>query len=91
MKLVEHNLDKGSQLENIIQKTFKNMEDITSVRDMTNEQLKQIIQKIEVDKEGNIDIYMRVLGDLGLSKNVLISDSCTYRSNKIERLIWRIK
>lgn len=91
LKLVEHNLDKGSQLENIIQKTFKNMEDITSVRDMTNEQLKQIIQKIEVDKEGNIDIYMRVLGDLGLSKNVLISDSCTYRSNKIERLIWRIK
>lgn len=40
---------------------------------MTNEQLKQIIQKIEVDKEGNVDIYLRIFGDLGLDDSVLIS------------------
>ena len=66
LKLVEYNLDKGDQLEEIIQRTFKNINSITSVRDMNNEQLKQIIQKIEVDKDGNVDIYLRLFGDLGL-------------------------
>ena len=46
---------------------------ISAVADMTNEQLKQIIQKIEVDKEGNVDIYLRIFGDLGLDDSVLIS------------------
>ncbi|MEH2928504.1 recombinase family protein [Candidatus Ventrimonas sp. KK005] len=72
LKLVQYNLDKGGQLEDIIKKTFQSIEDITSVRDMTNEQLKQIIQKIEVDKDGNVDIYLRLLGDLGLDENALI-------------------
>ena len=31
------------------------------------------IQKIEVDKEGNVDIYLRIFGDLGLDDSVLIS------------------
>lgn len=77
LKLVTYNLDKGDQLEAVIKKTFKNIEDITSIRDMTNEQLKQIIQKIEVDKEGNVDIYLRLFGDLGLDESVLISDNHT--------------
>ena len=41
---------------------------------MTNIQLKRIIQKIEVDKEGNVDIYLSLLGDLGLEEAVLIED-----------------
>ena len=77
LKLVQYNLDKGDQLEDIIKKTFQSIEDITSVRDMTNEQLKKIIQKIEVDKEGNVDIYLRLFGDLGLDKNVLICNDET--------------
>lgn len=77
LKLVQYNLDKGDQLETIIKKTFQNIEDVASVRDMTNEQLKQIIQKIEVDKDGNVDIYLRLLGDLGLDESVLINDNHT--------------
>lgn len=77
LKLVEYNLNKGDKLEEIVQKTFKGMEDITSVSDMTNEQLKQIIQKIEVDKSGNVDIYLRLFGDLGLDETVLIRDDHT--------------
>ena len=45
---------------------------------MTNAQLKRIIQKIEVDKDGNVDIYLRIFGDLGLDETVLISDNQTY-------------
>ena len=44
---------------------------------LTNAQLKQVIQKIEVDQEGNVDIYLRLLGDLGLDETVLISDNRT--------------
>lgn len=62
----------------IIKKTFKAIGDLTSVREMTNEQLKRIIKKIEVDKNSNVDIYLRFFGDLCLDENILISDYHTY-------------
>lgn len=46
---------------------------------MTNAQLKRIIQKIEVDKDGNVDIYLRLLGDLVLDETVLICNDETCR------------
>lgn len=77
LKMVHYNLDKGSQLEKIVQGTFKTIEDVTDIHEMTNEQFKRIIQKIEVDKDGNVDIYLRLFGDLGLDETVLISDNHT--------------
>lgn len=74
LKLVEYNLGKGDQMEDIIQKTFRSIEDINHVSEMTNAQMKNIIQKIEVDKEGGVDIYLSLIGDLGLSETVLIND-----------------
>ena len=47
---------------------------------MTNTQLKKLIQKIEVDKDGKVDIYLRLKGDLGLDEIVLIPDE-TVRSS----------
>ena len=72
-----YNLTKSDQLEAILSSTFQEIQDITDVHEMTNTQLKRIIQKIEVDKEGNVDIYLRLLGDLGLDNTVLISDDHT--------------
>ena len=60
LKMVSYHLTKGEQLENILNNTFKEIEDITDVHQMTNQQLKRLIQKIEVDKEGNVDIYLRL-------------------------------
>ncbi len=74
LKMVSYHLTKGEQLEHLLNNTFKAVEDITDVHQMTNEQLKQIIQKIEVDKEGNVDIYLRLFGDLGLEKAVLLEN-----------------
>ena len=74
LKMVTYHLTKGEQLENILNRTFKEIEDITDVHQMTNQQLKRLIQKIEVDKDGNVDIYLRLLGDLGLDETVLIED-----------------
>ena len=77
LKMVSYHLTKGQQLENILNRTFKEIEDITDVHEMTNQQLKRLIQKIEVDKDGNVDIYLRLLGDLGLDESVLIAEEET--------------
>ena len=77
LKMVSYNLTKREQLEGLLNKTFKTIEDIADVRNMTNEQLKQIIQKIEVDKDGHVDIFLRIFGDLGIDETVLISDNYT--------------
>lgn len=77
LKMVSYHLTKGEQLENILNQTFKTIEDITDVSEMTNMQLKRIIQKIEVDKDGNVEIFLRLFGDLGLDETVLISDNHT--------------
>lgn len=77
LKLVSLNIDKGDQLEGLIKKTFSTIEDIADVRQMSNAQLRQVIQKIEVDKDGNVDIFLRLLGDLGLNETVLVRDNRT--------------
>lgn len=69
LKMVSYHLTKGEQLEAILNDTFRTIEDITDVRQMTNAQLKRIIRKIQVDKDGNVDIYLRLFGDLGLESN----------------------
>ena len=76
-KMVSYHLTKGEQLETILHQTFREIEDIADVRQMTNAQLKRIIQKIEVDKDGNVDIYLRLFGDLGLDETVLIRNGQT--------------
>ena len=96
LKMVSYHLTKGEQLENILNNTFKEIEDITDVHQMTNQQLKRLIQKIEVDKEGNVDIYLRLLGDLGLDESVLIEenetvlnyDDQTYGGDGKKLLMW---
>ena len=77
LKMVSYQINKRDQLEEILNKTFKEIEDITDVSQMTNAQLKKLIQRIEVDKDGNVDIYLRLLGDLGLENTVLIDTDRT--------------
>ena len=72
LKMVSYHLTKGEQLEAILNSTFKQLEDITDVHEMTNVQLKRLINKIEVDRDVNVDIYLRLIDDLGLDETVLI-------------------
>ncbi|MCX4317083.1 MAG: recombinase family protein, partial [Lachnospiraceae bacterium] len=80
LQMVSYHLTKGEQLETILNHTFQEIEDISDVHQMTNRQLREIVQKIEVDKEGNVDIFLRLFGDLGLDEAVLIE----HTSNMIE-------
>jgi DNA invertase Pin-like site-specific DNA recombinase len=77
LKLVSCHLTKGDQLESILNATFHNMESITDLHQLTNTQLKKIVQKIEVGQDGKVEIYLRIFGDLGLDQTVLIPDDCT--------------
>ena len=74
LKMVTYQITKGDQLEELLNTTFRSIEDITDVHQMTNTQLKKIIEKIEVDKDGNVDIYLKLLGDLGLGEAILVED-----------------
>ena len=58
LKMVSYYLTKGEQLENILNNTFKQIEDIIDVHEMNIAQLKRLIQKIEVDKDGNVESFL---------------------------------
>ncbi len=45
LKMISDHVIKENQLEQILNETFKRIEDITDVHLMTNYQLKQIIEK----------------------------------------------
>lgn len=77
LKFITHNITKGDQLQAIINETFRKIEDMTTIHDKTNSQLKQIIEKIEVDKSGTVKIYLKFLSDLGLDSSILINDNHT--------------
>lgn len=77
LKMVSYHLTKGEQLESVLGRTFQEIENISDVRQMTNAQLKRIIQKIEVNKDGNVDIYLRLMSDLGLDESVRICNNET--------------
>lgn len=72
LKLIEFNLNKGDVLESLLNTTFKDIESVTSLETMTNAQLKRIIEKIVVDEHGNVDIYLKLLSDIGLDEKYLI-------------------
>lgn len=74
LKLVTYHLTKHEQLTGILNKTFRSIEDIADVSQMTNAQLRTIIQRIEVDKDGNVDIYLRLTEELGIDCTVAIKD-----------------
>lgn len=77
LELVSYNLNKGDQLEEILKRTFREIEDITDVREMTNAQMHRLIEKIVVDSDGNVDIFLRILGDLGLEETVPVHQNHT--------------
>ncbi len=74
LKIVKLRLSKQEQLEGILNKTFKSIEDVANVSQMNNAQLRKIVQRIEVDKEGNVDIYLRLLSELGIRYPVSVED-----------------
>ena len=64
LKMISWHLTKGKQLENLLNQMFRKPEDITDLYQMTNQQLKRLIRKIEVDQDGNVDVYLQNLREI---------------------------
>jgi len=58
LKLLAHSPDKDSRPEDLLSRTFTKIEDIVSIKTLTNSGLKQVIQKIVVNDSGNCDIFL---------------------------------
>lgn len=54
----------GGVIDRMIDKVFQNLDGFLSVRNLNNGQLKKLISKIEVDKDGNVDVYLRVFSEI---------------------------
>jgi hypothetical protein len=80
LRLTSYNLSKGDQLEEILQRTFRTVADVVSMETLTNAQLKQIVEKIVVDCDGGVNIYLKLFGEIGLDETVLIRNDRTLRS-----------
>ena len=91
LKLVSCHLTKHEQLEGILTKTFRSIEDVTDVSQMTNAQLRKIVQRIEVDENGNVDIYLQLMQELGIENTVSVSGDTPVNDEKPERFLWEIK
>lgn len=77
LQALERGSGSGDRLEQSIRGTFPRLEDFVSVRNWTNSQLKQLIQSIEVDQDGNVDVYFRQLGAAASGDSVPVCPVCT--------------
>ena len=57
----------------MIDRVFQSLNNFLTVRNLNNGQLKRLISKVEVDKDGNVEVYLHLFNEL-LQGNV-ISDS----------------
>lgn len=72
LKMAQYGIMQGDKLQNGLTDTFKTIGDILNSAEITNEMLKQVIDRIEVSPEGQVDIYLKLLTDIGLDKKVSI-------------------
>lgn len=77
LKNAKLHITKYDQLDSILNKTFCDIESLLSFKEMTNGQLRKIIDGIEVDHEGNVDIHLKLYDRIGLRESVPIVDEAT--------------
>lgn len=82
LKIVEQNLAEDGRLHMILSDTFREIEDFCNLRAITNAQLRRVIDKIEVDRSGNVEIFLRSFGKLEIDKTVRICDGHTQGSHR---------
>lgn len=77
LKMVEQHLTKGDRLQMILADTFKEIEDISNLRAISNAQLRRVIDRIEVDRNGNVEVFLKLFRELRLYETVRICNSRT--------------
>jgi DNA invertase Pin-like site-specific DNA recombinase len=77
--LIQSNISKSDVLERALTDTFKDIDTVLKTDDFTNEMLSRIIEYITVDKDGNVDVYLKMLSDVGLDNSFTITHNSTQR------------
>lgn len=77
LKLVQSNISKSDLLENGLNETFRDIDAVLKSDTITNDLLSRVLDSIQVDEKGNVDIYFKVLKEVGLPETVQISDNRT--------------
>lgn len=76
-KSLEKEAITNEKLERVLETLFKNMEEILSSDIITNEMLKQVIDQIDVDSSGNVDVVIKPISKIHLGAIVPICDNRT--------------
>ena len=72
IELFKLNISKNNLLNNIVIKTFDDIEKFLSISIIDSDIINRIIEKIVVSKEGEKNIYLRLFDDIGLNETVHI-------------------
>ena len=72
LKMIESRMTMHERLDIVLKKTFRSIADIADVSQMTNAQLRRIVKRIEVDHDGNVDIFLQLNSELGLENAIPI-------------------
>lgn len=77
LRLIQNNISKSDLLAGALKETFRDLESVLSAGNLSNGLLSRIIERIEVDEHGQIDVYLKLLSEIGLEQSVLLSSNGT--------------
>lgn len=77
LECLEQESVTDGKIEKLLSTLFKNMDNIISADTITNKMLKQVIDRIEVDRDGNVDVIIKPVSQIRLGATVPIYDSST--------------
>ena len=84
LKLITSEIKEKDILEKELTKTINTVDDILNNQTITNAMLKTIIDVIEVDSEGNIEVRLKLLNEIGISEPVITRFEDIYNNNSNE-------
>ena len=90
LKLITSEIKEKDVLEKELTKTIRTVDDILNNDTITNAMLKTIIDVIEVDSEGNVELRLKLLNEIGSQPTVItnfddISSTVTKSNNSTDR------
>lgn len=99
LKLITSEIKEKDVLEKELTKTISTVDDILNNETITNSMLKTIIDVIEVGSEGNIEVRLKLLNEIGSSPMVITNfddiknqnSTVTKSNNGTQRCIRKIK
>lgn len=77
LKLVKNHISKSDLLQMGLNQTFQDIDHILNVETITNDLLCQVLDSIRVNEKGEIDVYLKVLKEVGLPESVQLNDNRT--------------